>query len=281
MRIANVGGRAKLVLAGDQAVDVAAASEGRFGPGPPAVYEAWDEFRAYFSEKEAGAAPAEPFSAALAGAPSPAPRQVFAVALNYRDHAAESGFKAPDDPLFFTKFVSAFSGPVTEVVLPQGKVDWETELVAVIGRGARKVGPGEGWDHVAGVTVGQDLSERALQRSGPAPQYSLAKSHEGFAPQGPVLVTPDELADRDDLAIGCEINGEPMQSARTSQMLFPVAALVSYLSQVVTLTPGDVIFTGTPPGVGMGRDPQVWLRPGDVLVSRIEGIGELRQTFTA
>jgi 2-keto-4-pentenoate hydratase/2-oxohepta-3-ene-1,7-dioic acid hydratase in catechol pathway len=120
-----------------------------------------------------------------------------------------------------------------------------------------------------------------MQRGGPAPQFSLAKSHAGFAPQGPYLVTADELADPNDLAIGCEINGVPMQSARTSQMLFPVAALVSYLSQVVSLMPGDVIFTGTPPGVGMGRDPQVWLRPGDVLVSRIEGIGELRQTFTA
>jgi 2-keto-4-pentenoate hydratase/2-oxohepta-3-ene-1,7-dioic acid hydratase in catechol pathway len=281
MRIANVGGRAKLIIPGDRAVDVAEASEGRFGPALASVYESWADLREFFQDKDLSGTPAEPFSAALAGPPSPAPRQVFAVALNYRDHAAESGFRPPEAPLFFTKYVSAFSGPVSEVALPEGKVDWETELVAVIGRPARRVGSDEGWEHVAGVTVGQDLSERALQRSGPAPQYSLAKSHEGFAPQGPVLVTPDELPDPDDLEIGCEVNDETMQSARTSDMIFPVPALVSYLSQIVTLLPGDVIFTGTPPGVGMGRDPQVFLKPGDRLVSRIEGIGRLRQTFVA
>ncbi len=281
MKIANVGGRAKVIVDGEKAVDVAAASDGRFGPSLPAVYEKWAEFRGFFADQAATAAPSEQFSSTIAGPPSPAPRQVFAVALNYRDHAAESGFRPPDDPLFFTKFVSAFSGPVTEVALPPGKVDWETELVAVISRPARRVPESEGWSYVAGVTIGQDLSERALQRSGPAPQYSLAKSHEGFAPQGPVLVTPDELADPDDLAIGCEINGETMQSARTSDMIFPVPALVAYLSRVVTLFPGDVIFTGTPPGVGMGRDPQVFLKAGDRLVSRIEGIGEMRQTFVS
>lgn len=281
MRIANVGGRAKVIVDGDRAVDVASASDGRFGPSLPSLYEHWAEFSEYFREKGTADAPAEPFAAGLAGPPSPSPRQVFAVALNYRDHAAESGFRPPDDPLFFTKFVSSFSGPVTEVVLPDGRVDWETELVAVISRPARRVAAADGWSYIAGLTVGQDISERVMQRSGPAPQYSLAKSHEGFAPQGPVLVTPDELDDPDDLAIGCEINGEVMQSARTSHMIFPVPALVSYLSQVVCLFPGDVIFTGTPPGVGMGRDPQVFLQPGDRLVSRIEGIGELRQTFVA
>ncbi len=281
MRIANVGGRAKGIVGEGRAVDVAAASDGRFGPALQSVYERWEEFLEFFTDKAPAAAPSEPFTATLAGPPSPTPRQVFAVALNYRDHAAESGFRAPDDPLFFTKFVSSFSGPVTDVVLPEGKVDWETGLVAVISHPARRVREEDGWSYVAGLTVGQDISERALQRSGPAPQYSLAKSHEGFAPQGPVLVTTDELADPDDLAIGCEINGEVMQSARTSDMIFPVPALIAYLSRVVTLFPGDVIFTGTPPGVGMGRDPQVFLRPGDRLVSRIEGIGELRQTFVS
>jgi 2,4-diketo-3-deoxy-L-fuconate hydrolase len=280
MRVANVGGRAKLVE-GDRAVDVDAWSGGEFGPSLPAIFERWDAFRAFHADKGTAGAATEPFSATMAGPPSPAPRQVFAVALNYRAHAAESGMEAPDDPLFFTKFVSAFSGPVTDVALPPGRVDWETELVAVIGRPARHVAAEEGWAYVAGVTVGQDISERAMQRSGPAPQYSLAKSHEGFAPQGPCLVTVDELEDPDDLAIACEVNGETMQDARTSQMIFPVPALVAYLSRVVTLLPGDVIFTGTPPGVGMGRDPQVFLQAGDVLVSRIGGVGEMRQRFVS
>jgi 2,4-didehydro-3-deoxy-L-rhamnonate hydrolase len=279
MRIANVGGRAKLVIGDDRALDVEAATGGRFGPTPQSLFDDWTTFVQFLADKGAPEGRSEAFSPHQAGPPSPTPRQVFAVALNYRDHAAESGFKPPDSPLFFTKFVSAFSGPVTEVGLPDGKVDWETELVAVIGRVARRVDRADGWAHVAGVTVGQDLSERVLQRAGPAPQYSLGKSHPGFAPQGPFLVTPDQLADPDDLAIGCAINGTTMQSARTSDMIFPVPALVSYLSHVVTLLPGDVIFTGTPPGVGMGRDPQVFLQPGDRLVSHIEGIGELRQSF--
>ena len=260
--------------------DIATASAGRFGPSLPSLYGAWDEFRAFFSpDKGAPDAPLEPFDPALAGPPSPAPKQVFAVALNYRAHAAESGLEAPDDPLFFTKYVTAFSGPVSSVVLPPGKVDWETELVAVIGRTARRVLEVDGWSHVAGVTVGQDLSERVMQRSGPMPQFSLGKSHTGFAPQGPALVTADELPNPDDLAIGCEVNGQTMQSARTSQMIFKVPELVSYLSRVVTLLPGDVIFTGTPPGVGMGRRPPVFLQPGDRLRSYIQGLGELHQTF--
>jgi 2-keto-4-pentenoate hydratase/2-oxohepta-3-ene-1,7-dioic acid hydratase in catechol pathway len=285
MRIANMAGRAKLIAGEKLAVDVESVSNGRFGPEMRSLYDEWPAFREWASGRDLGDGAAdratEPFSAALAGPPSPTPRQVFAVALNYRDHASESGFEAPADPLFFPKWVSSFSGPVTEVVLPEGKVDWECELVAVISQVAHRVSRAEGWSYVAGLTVGNDISERALQRSGPAPQYGLAKSFPGFAPSGPVLVTPDEFDDPDDLAISCEVNDQVMQSARTTDMIFPVAALVAYLSEVVTLYPGDVIFTGTPPGVGMGRDPQVFLKPGDRLRSRIEGIGELHQTFVA
>jgi 2,4-didehydro-3-deoxy-L-rhamnonate hydrolase len=278
MRIANVEGRAKLVI-GDKAQDIEAGSEGRFGPAPGAIYDEWDAFRAWAEQAGAGGE-LESFDPAECGPPSPTPRQVFAVALNYRAHAAESGNAPPSDPLIFAKYVSAFSGPVSEVVLPPGQVDWECELVAVIGRTTRRIAAEEGWSHVAGLTVGQDLSERVLQRSGPVPQFSLGKSHAGFAPTGPVLVTTDELANPDDLAIGCEVNGQTMQSARTSQMIFPVSQLIAYLSTVVTLFPGDVIFTGTPEGVGMGRTPPVFLAAGDHLRSWIEGIGELHQRFT-
>ena len=279
MRIATRDGRAQLIVGGG-ALDVHTASDGRFGPTPAALYEEWDAFRSW---ADSGAAAAGPTTADPVdfGPPSPTPRQVFAVALNYRAHAAESNLEPPSDPLIFTKFVSAFSGPVTEVVLPAGHVDWECELVAVISHPARNVAAGDAWSHVAGLTVGQDLSERILQRSGPVPQFGLGKSHPGFAPTGPVLVTPDEFADPDELEIGCAVNGETMQSGRTSHMIFPVPELIAYLSTVVTLLPGDVIFTGTPPGVGMGRTPPVFLAPGDELRSWVEGIGELRQRFVA
>jgi 2-keto-4-pentenoate hydratase/2-oxohepta-3-ene-1,7-dioic acid hydratase in catechol pathway len=282
MRIANVNGRAQLVADGG-GLDVHTASAGRFGPSLPALYDDWDAFRLWAATApEAAASPAfAPFDPATCGPPSPAPRQVFAVALNYRDHAAETGVAPPNDPLIFAKYVSAFSGPVSKVVLPPGHVDWECELVAVMAHQARQLSPAEAWAHVAGLTVGQDLSERILQRSGPAPQFGLAKSHPGFAPTGPVLATAEEFDNPDDLAIGCEVNGQPMQSARTSQMIFPVAELIAYLSSVVTLLPGDVIFTGTPPGVGAGRKPPVFLAPGDELRSWIEGIGELQQSFVA
>jgi 2-keto-4-pentenoate hydratase/2-oxohepta-3-ene-1,7-dioic acid hydratase in catechol pathway len=286
MRIANVEGRAQLIVEqGLAAVDVADASAGLFGPEPASLYDRWGEFRAWAGETIAadGDSPFEsmPFDPARAGPPSPAPRQVFAVALNYRDHAAESGHAAPADPLIFPKYVSAFSGPVSRVVLPEGNVDWECELVAVVGRTAHHIDHADGWSYVAGLTVGQDISERVLQRKGPVPQFGLGKSYTGFAPTGPVLVTPDELADPDDLAIGCEVNGQSMQRARTSDMIFSVPALIAFLAGVVTLLPGDVIFTGTPPGVGAGRQPPVFLAPGDELTSHIEDIGQLHQRFVA
>ncbi len=153
--------------------------------------------------------------------------------------------------------------------------------MAVIGSHAHRVGEDEAWDHVAGLTVGQDISERILQAAGPSPQFSLAKSLPGFGPMGPWLVTPDEFSDRDDLELGCSINGEQMQKGRTRDLIFSVPALVSKLSHKLPLLPGDVLFTGTPAGVGLGRDPQRWLTPGDELVSYVSGIGELRQRFVA
>ena len=275
MRIANVDGRVKLLVAGG-AVDVEAASSGRFTADPQAAYERFDEVRDWAATVSE---PSEKFSPETTGPPSPAPRQVFAIGLNYLDHAAESGFEAPTHPVVFPKYVSSFSGPVSEVVLPDGSVDWEVEVVAVIGRTARNVPVKHGWEYVAGLTAGQDISERALQRSGPAPQFGLAKSFPGFSPMGPSLVTPDELEDPDDLALGCEVNEETMQQGRSSDMIFAIPELVSYLSGIVTLYPGDVIYTGTPPGVGMGRTPPVYLREGDHLHSWIEGLGDLRQHF--
>jgi 2,4-diketo-3-deoxy-L-fuconate hydrolase len=274
MRVANVDGRLKLIVPGG-AVDVERASNSRFSPDPQAAYARFDELRTW-SNGVGGAD--EPFDATLAGPPVPTPRQVFAIGLNYADHAAESGLTKPDAPVVFTKFASAIAGPVTTVQLPPGSVDWEVEVVVVIGKTATSVALGDAWDHVAGLTVGQDISERQLQRSGPAPQFSLAKSFPGFAPTGPCVVSVDEFDRRDDLELGCEVNGEIMQNGRSSDMIFPVSELVAYLSDILTLWPGDIIFTGTPPGVGMGRTPPQFLHDGDVVRSWIEGIGDLTQT---
>ena len=192
MRIANVRGRLTLLTQAG-AVDVATASNGRFGPDPQAAYESFDALRAWAVAQEPSAVvELDPMTL---GAPAPAPRQVFAIGLNYRDHAAEGGSALPADPVVFTKFPSFLADPDIDVALPPGTVDWEVELVAVIGRSARDVAVDRAWEHVAGLTVGQDLSERRLQLRGPYPQFSLGKSHPGFSPIGPVLVTPDELAD--------------------------------------------------------------------------------------
>ena len=165
---------------------------------------------------------------------------------------------------------------MTEVVLPDGgHTDWEVELVAVIGRLARNVSEADAWDHVAGLTVGQDLSERAGQLAGPSPQFSLAKSLPGFGPTGPWLVSPDDLDDRDDLELACSINGEQMQKGRTRNLVFSVPAIVSALSRQLPLLPGDVLFTGTPAGVGSVREPRVWLKPGDEVVVESPTLGRL------
>jgi 2-keto-4-pentenoate hydratase/2-oxohepta-3-ene-1,7-dioic acid hydratase in catechol pathway len=276
VRLANLDGRLSIVV-DELAVDVAEASGGRFGPEVQAIYERFDEFREWAA---AAALPAgRSFDPAELGAPAPHPRQLFAIGLNYSEHANESGFAAPPSPAVFTKFVTSITGPYSDVTLPQGNVDWEVELVAVIGKRAFHVRELEAWSHVAGLTVGQDISERVLQMVGPVPQFSLAKSFPGFTPMGPWLVTADEFDNPDDLELTCAIDGEQMQKGRTSELIFSVPALIAKLSAVLPLLPGDVIFTGTPAGVGMGRSPQRYLQPGETLTSSIEGIGEMRQVL--
>lgn len=278
MRIATYQGRTALVSSrGDRLVDVAKASDGQFGPDPRGVYDRWDEFRSWAAGVDV-AADGGSFELADLDAPSPDPRQVFAIGLNYRDHADESGMAHPDSPPTFTKYVGSFAGPVGELELPAETVDWEAELVVVIGRRAQHVRAEDAWSHIAGMTVGQDYSERALQLTGPVPQFSLGKSYVGFSPQGPWLVTLDELDDPSDLAISCTINGETVQDSRTDQLIFSIPELVERLSAVLPLMPGDVIFTGTPSGVGGARKPPRFLTPGDVVETTIEGLGTLRQT---
>ncbi|MGI5499047.1 fumarylacetoacetate hydrolase family protein [Lentzea sp. CA-135723] len=286
MRVANINGRLA-VKAGDGFLDVAIASEGAFDPDPHEAYARWDELLAWSEQ-----VPALPTAltakarvdrdGAVWGAPSPRPAQVFAVGLNYRDHIAESKLAEPAEPAVFTKFPSSLTGHGRPVALPDGLVDWEAELVVVIGRHCHRATRETAWSHVAGLTVGQDLSERRLQLTGPAPQFSLGKSYPGFAPLGPEVVSPDEFTDPDDLELGCRLEaGEILQCGRTSKMVFDVPELITRLSAVCPLLPGDLIFTGTPAGVGGARDPQRFLSPGDVLVTWVEHVGSLRTPLIA
>jgi 2-keto-4-pentenoate hydratase/2-oxohepta-3-ene-1,7-dioic acid hydratase in catechol pathway len=214
------------------------------------------------------------------GPPVPRPAQIFGIGLNYRDHAEEAGLKLPDRPMVFTKFPASITGPYGPITLPPGSVDFETELVVVIGARAEHVSADRAWEHIAGFTAGQDISERELQFAGSAPQqFSLAKSFTGFSPIGPALVTVDELADPEAIGLGCEVNGEKMQDGTTADLIFGVPKLVEYLSAVVPLLPGDLIFTGTPAGVGWARSPKRLLHTGDELVTRIDAIGTMRHHF--
>lgn len=274
MRIANIGGRLNLVVAGG-GVDVEKASDGLFAADPAAVYDRWAEFRGWAA---AGVDfPADPIDEQTLGAPSPRPRQVFSIGANYPDHAAEADFTLPEVMEVFSKFPSSITGPNADVPLPKATVDWEAELVVVVGAVAHRVIQETAWDHIAGVTGGQDYSERERQMA--ASQWGLAKSYPAFGPTGPWLVTPDEFPDPDDIGITCSVNGERMQSARTSRMIYSVPEIVAELSTFCTLYPGDLIFTGTMAGVGFIRKPPRYLTVDDVVVTDVEGVGQLRNTM--
>ena len=216
-------------------------------------------------------------------APVPDPRKIICIGLNYRDHAAESGVAIPRraDPL--QQVPDRPDRPPGAIVLPavSNEVDYEAELVVVIGRGGRHIPREQALEHVGGYTVGHDVSARDWQLNKPGKQWMAGKTFDTFAPVGPALVTPDEVPDPHNLGIRLRLNGQTMQDSNTSQLIFGVDELIAYLSQVFTLEPGDLIFTGTPPGVGMARKPPVWLKPGDVVEVEIDGLGTLRNPVVA
>ena len=279
IRFANVRGRASL-LVGDGVVDVERASGGRFAADPMAAVASWSEFADWAAGLRLGEAQGPLIEADL-GAPVPRPRSVFAIGLNYREHAREAGLELPKQPMVFTKFPGCLAGPRGDIVCHSERVDWEVELVVVIGRGGRGIAERDALAHVAGYTVGQDVSDRRLQFADVPPQFSLGKSIDGYGPLGPAVVSLDAFADPNDLALTCDVSGERMQDGRTSDMVFGVPALVAYLSRWCSLAPGDLIFTGTPAGVGSTRDPRRYLEAGDEVVSTIEGIGTLRNRCIA
>ncbi|MFD2091489.1 fumarylacetoacetate hydrolase family protein [Blastococcus deserti] len=250
--------------------------EAFFGSGGP------DRIRALVAERAAGGQVSR-FAGERIGAPIARPHQILCIGLNYRDHAAEAGMPVPDEPILFTKSPNTLIGPDDDVRIPRGstKPDWEVELGVVIGRRTSYLDSvEEARDAIAGYVVVNDVSERAfqLERGG---QWAKGKSAETFNPAGPWLVTPDEIPDVLGLDMWLDVNGVRRQTGNTKTMIFDPYVIVHYLSQFLVLEPGDLINTGTPPGVGMGFTPPVWLQPGDVMELGITGLGSQRQHVLA
>ncbi len=271
-RFANVAGRSALVDADDNWYDLEGLTGGSVPADPMAALGHGDELHRA-AETLAGATPGGALADATLGAPVPAPRNAFGIGLNYRPHAEESNMDLPEVPLVFGKFASSIGGPNDPVDLRSTTADWEVELVVVMGDAGRDIPAASAWDHVLGLTVGQDISDRALQMAMKPPHFDLGKSRDTYGPMGPVLVSTDSFDDPADLAITCDINDERKQDDRTSSLLFSVPELIEYISAAIALRPGDVIFSGTPAGVGAAS--RTFLQPGDVITSTIEGIGTM------
>ena len=216
------------------------------------------------------------------GSPIARPSKIICIGLNFKDHAAESGFDAPEEPLIFGKATSAIYGPYDNIIIPRGSVqtDWEVELGVVIGKKTSYVDQDQALDHVGGYVLHNDVSERAFQKDRGG-QWIKGKSADTFAPMGPFMATPDEIDNISDMRMWLNVNGENMQDGNTSNLIFSVDHVVSYLSQFMTLLPGDVISTGTPAGVGMGMNPEKYLKPGDVVELGIDGLGSSKQNVVA
>ncbi len=270
-RLANVGGRAALVH-GDHYTDLATHSQGALGPDPMEALAQPDQLAELAAGLNAATATGLIAEVTL-DPPVPRPQKVFGIGLNYASHAAESGMEAPASPVVFTKFPSCLVGPTADVEIRSDGCDYEVELVLVIGAGGRDIAVADAWSHVAGVTIGQDISDRPAQFAAKPPHFDLGKSFDTFGPIGPVVVSVDEVADRDAVALSCEINGETRQDGSTADLIFNVPTLISYLSSITTLVSGDLIFTGTPDGIGAVQGK--FLADGDVITSTIDGIGTM------
>ena len=272
--LANVGGRGALVD-GDHYYDLEELADGALSPDPMAALTTPD----LLAELASGLGCHQPtglLTEATLGPPVPRPRNSYGVGLNYRSHAEEASMEIPDVPLVFTKFPSCITGPFDEVRLRSDRCDYEGELVVVVGSGGADIDPTDAWDHVVGLTVGQDISDRPAQFMTQPPQFNLGKSFDTFGPIGPVVASPDCFDDPDDLTLTTHVNGETRQDDRTSNMVFSVADLVAFLSRITTLVTGDIIFTGTPDGIGAAQG--LFLADGDVITTTIDGIGTMANT---
>lgn len=281
MRLASIdtwaGPRAAL-LVGDQLLDIHATDPNLPGNVRQILEGGPEMLKAVANLAQRPNAAKQPAGAAKFHAPIVDPRKIICVGLNYKDHAAESGAPIPNDPVLFSKYPTALIGHGQAIILPKvsDEVDYEAEFVIVIGQKGRHIAKKNALDYVAGYAVGHDVSARDWQLKKDGKQWMVGKTFDTFAPLGPYLVTRDEVPDPHALPIRLRLNGETMQNSNTKQMIFSVEELLAYISQVLTLEPGDLIYTGTPPGVGVARKPPVFLKDGDVAEVEIEGLGVLR-----
>ena len=270
-RLANVAGRAVLVADGSYH-DLARASGGAFSGDMTEAIERHEELHGVSANLD-GATADGSMDGADIGPPSPTPTKAFGIGLNYRAHAEESKMEIPEYPPTFAKFPSCISGPNDDIVVRGTAVDYEVELVVIVGKTGRDIAKADAWAHIAGITGGQDVSDRRVQFHATPPQFALGKSFDTYGPIGPELVSVDSFENPDDIGIGCAVSGDQRQSSRTSDLIFDVPAIIEYLSGICTLNVGDVIFTGTPAGVGAPK--RQFLSAGDVVVSTFEGIGTM------
>lgn len=282
MRFANLQGRAVLVVRGDdgtdRAVDIERASDGRLGSDPTVYVDLANHALLGELAASVSANDAPVLDPALLGAPVPRPPKGLGVGLNYRTHAIESGREFPTEPHFFGKTNNCVAGPFDDVIAPAGRheIDFEAEVVIAFGRTCKNATEADAWSYLAGVTCGQDISDRGEQFRLPIKQFTIAKSYDTFGPTGPFLVTPDDLADKDALELTGVVSGEVMQQANTGDLIFSIPALVAWLTRFMTFGPGDLVWTGTPGGVGEARTPQRFLVDGDVIETTVSGVGTMR-----
>ena len=270
--LGNINNRAVLIH-GDNYFDIESASNGAVSSNPMHAITQLAELHALSAQLHA-LTPTGNLAGVTVGPPIPQPKNCFAVGLNYKSHAAESAMELPTNPLVFTKFPSCLVGPTSDVELRSDAVDYEVELVVVIGTAGKDIDASDAWSHVAGVTIGQDISDRMVQFAAQPPHFDLGKSFDTFGPIGPFMYSTDHFSNLDDFNLETRINDEVRQSDTTKNLIFDVPFLIQYLSHITTLSPGDIIFTGTPDGVGAAQGK--FLRDGDVITTTISGIGTMR-----
>jgi 2-keto-4-pentenoate hydratase/2-oxohepta-3-ene-1,7-dioic acid hydratase in catechol pathway len=271
-KLANVGGKSALIH-GNSYYDINSISQGEITSDPSYILDSLDDLHD-LSSKIDNFEPTGLIENSLLGAPVTNSRNCYAVGLNYRAHAEESGMEIPPFPMVFTKHTSCIVGPFDNIEMRSDIVDYEAELVLVIGKKGKNISKENAWDHVAGLTVGQDISDRAVQFHATPAQFNLGKSFDTFGPIGPYLVSPDSVANKNAVQLECHINNELRQESSTDDLIFTVPDIISYISEFLTLNTGDLIFTGTPSGVGATQGKL--LKDGDIITTSIKEIGTIK-----